>query len=69
MKALTERLMVMFALMPMALEVSAHSGHDHGHWGSSAVHAALFISIAAIVGVGAWTFRKHRNQLKKEENR
>lgn len=38
--------------------VFAHPGHDHSHWSSPAVHAALFIAVAMVVGAGIWKLRK-----------
>jgi|TARA_B110000967_G_scaffold36155_1_gene35362 hypothetical protein len=37
----------------------AHSGHDHSHWSSSALHSATFFGIIILVGVAAYSVNKH----------
>ncbi len=50
------------ALITPASFVAAHSGHDHGHWASPAVHSFLLAALAYAIGTGIWFYlRKSKN--------
>jgi hypothetical protein len=50
------------ALITPASFVAAHSGHDHGHWTSPAVHSFLLVALAAAIATGIWFYlRRSKN--------
>ena len=52
------RYLVSFLTLMITGSALAHPGHDHSHWSSPAVHAALLIAVAMVVGTGVWKLRK-----------
>jgi hypothetical protein len=42
--------------------VLAHPGHDHAHWSSSAMHAALLMSMFALAATGVWLALRRQKQ-------
>ncbi len=58
------------ALLAMSAPVLAHSGHNHAHWSSPAVHAILAVALSATVAVGVYAWRQHQRttaQRQQEE--
>jgi hypothetical protein len=45
---------------------AAHSGHDHGHWTSPAVHTFFWLALASSTAVGAWFYRRDSKNVKTE---
>jgi hypothetical protein len=59
-------LMVMLMLMVPASFAAAHSGHDHGHWTSPAVHTFFWLALASSTALGAWFYRRDSKNVKTE---
>jgi hypothetical protein len=57
---------LMVTLMVPASFVAAHSGHDHGHWTSPAVHTFFWLALASSIIVGAWFYRRGSKNIKTE---
>lgn len=49
MKLSIQQTLVMLVTSVFAFAANAHPGHDHSAWSSPAVHAILYVSIAAVV--------------------
>lgn len=44
----------------LSANVLAHTGHDHSHWTSPAMHALAYAAVIAIAGAGVWALRQHK---------
>lgn len=61
------RVALAFAVLMTAVPVFAHSGHDHGHWSSPAVHAILLLVSVGLIGLGVWLSRSFKKIEKKQK--
>lgn len=44
----------------------AHSGHEHGHWSSPAVHTLLFVALASALAASVWFYRREVKNTRTE---
>ncbi|MFV0276023.1 MAG: hypothetical protein ACK5HY_02415 [Parahaliea sp.] len=52
----------MAGLLAAAPAALAHSGHDHGHWSSVAIHSLTLLALAGVVGVVIRTVRNRQSR-------
>ncbi len=52
------------ALLAPASLVTAHSGHDHGHWTSPVVHSFILWTLVSAIAIGIWFYRRKLKILK-----
>lgn len=64
MMAFKKSLPLALALMTPASFVAAHSGHDHSHWSSPAIHSFLLMALVSAVGTGIWFYLRRSNNIK-----
>lgn len=48
--------------MGLMANVVAHTGHDHSHWSSPAVHALAVAALMAVVGAGVWLAKSKKSK-------